>query len=352
MKVKRTEDDPSAETRTDGGSGQFDWRGETATQISRWDRYKEIYEERIYKPALVAWDDSRTRWGSLILLFYVVIALVALFGLWRYPATSQAARWMQPWPWGSLAYPLGTTKSGTDLAALLIHSTPYILILVTAGAIWATGIAVFVGTVSGYKGGTVDSVLMSISDFFMAIPGLPLVIVLAVAFSPENPVFVGVIITINYWAGLGRSLRSQVLTIRENNYVEAARTMGTSTPRIIFKDVLPNLMPYVTVNAVFAARYTIFASVGLYFLGVLPYKIQNWGVTLNLAYNSAALFNVEYAYYLIIPMLAIMLLSFGFILLGQGLDRVFNPRVRTRMAGETESTVEDDDEDTGFTEVM
>ncbi len=351
MKVKRTDDNTTA-TRTDGGSTEeFDWHSETTTEMSLWDRLREIYEERIFKPALVAWSDSRTRWGFIILSIYLGVAIVAELGLWRRPTSNQAERWLQPWPWGELAYPLGTTPSGQDLAALVIHSTPYILVLVAAGAFWATGVAVVVGTVAGYKGGSVDRIMMSISDFFMAIPGLPLVIVLAVAFSPENPIFVGVIITINYWAGLGRSLRSQVLTIRENNYVEASRTMGTSTPRIIVKDVLPNLMPYVTVNAVFAARYTIFASIGLYFLGVLPYQIQNWGVTLNLAYNSAALFNPDNAYYLVIPMVVIMVLSFGFILLGQGLDRVFNPRVRTRMAGETTSTAETED-DTGFTEVM
>jgi len=118
---------------------------------------------------------------------------------------------------------------------------------------------------------------MSISDFFMAIPGLPLVIILAITFNPENPIFVGVILTINYWAGLGRSLRSQVLTIREDSYVEASRTMGVSTWQIMVKDIIPNLMPYVTVNFVFAARYTIFASVGLYFLGVLPYTGKPWG---------------------------------------------------------------------------
>jgi peptide/nickel transport system permease protein len=193
---------------------------------------------------------------------------------------------------------------------------------------------------------------MSFSDLVMAIPGLPLVIILAVTLNPENPVLLGVIINISYWAGLGRSLRSQVLTIRENNYVEASRTMGVSTPRIIAKDIVPNLMPYVTVNFVFAARYVMFASVGLYFLGVLPYSTQNWGVTLNFAYSGGALFSWSAAHWLLAPMLAIMGLSLGLILLGQGLDRVFNPRVRTRMAGESKSTVSDDDDEETVTEVL
>jgi len=309
-----------------------------------------VYDEHIRTPLMVAWADWRTRFGLLIIGGYFLMALVAVFDLWREPSTSQAPRYLMLFE--NMKYPLGTTASGTDLAALIIHSTPDILIMITAGAVWATGVAVAIGTVAGYKGGQVDQTLMSFSDLVMAIPGLPLVIILAVTLNPENPILLGVIINISYWAGLGRSLRSQVLTIRQNDYVEASRTMGVSTPRIIWKDIIPNLMPYVTVNFVFAARYVMFASVGLFFLGVLPYSKQNWGVTLNFAYSGGALFSWSAAHWLLAPMLAIMGLSLGLILLGQGMDRVFNPRVRTRMAGESESTAADDDDDAGLTEVL
>ena len=336
---------------TETESTGVDWRGESdsSTEVTKRERLSEIYDAQMRTPALVAWSDWRTRFGLLIIGGYVLMALVAVLGLWREPSTSQAPRLLSPFT--DMSYPLGTTQSGVDLVALIVHSTPTILILITAGAVWATLIAVVIGTVAGYKGGRVDRGLMSFSDLVMAIPGLPLVIILAVTLNPENPVVLGVIINISYWAGLGRSLRSQVLTIRENNYVEASRTMGISTPRIILKDIIPNLMPYVTVNFVFAARYVMFASVGLYFLGVLPYSTQNWGVTLNFAYSNGALFSWQAAHWLLAPMLAIMGLSLGLILLGQGLDRVFNPRVRTRMGGESKSTTADDDEDT-VTEVF
>jgi len=335
---------------TETETTSVDWRSDSGSSadVTRKERLKEIYEAQIRTPAVIAWSDWRTRFGLLIIGVYLLMGLVAVLGLWREPSTSQAPRYLTLFE--NMNYPLGTTASGTDLMALIIHSTPSILIMITAGAVWATVIAVIIGTVAGYKGGRVDRGLMSFSDLVMAIPGLPLVIILAVTLNPENPVLLGVIINISYWAGLGRSLRSQVLTIRENNYVEASRTMGISTPRIIIKDVIPNLMPYVTVNFVFAARYVMFASVGLYFLGVLPYSTQNWGVTLNFAYSGGALFSLEAAHWLLAPMAAIMGLSLGLILLGQGLDRVFNPRVRTRMAGESKSTAEDD-EDT-VTEVL
>nr|WP_235853713.1 ABC transporter permease [Halosimplex salinum] len=332
-------------TESDAPAEGLDWQSESSgANMTRGDRLREFYERSIYEPGVVAWSDMRTRLGLLLLGVYVAVALVAVLGLWRAPSSSQAPRLLGMFE--NWAYPLGTTNSGVDLAASIIHATPDVLLMVLAGGVWATGVAVIVGTLAGYKGGTVDTVLMSISDFFMAIPGLPLVIILAITFSPENPIFVGVILTINYWAGLGRSLRSQVLTIREDSYVEASRTMGTSTVRILWKDVIPNLMPYVTVNFVFAARYTIFASVGLFFLGVLPYSDPTWGVTMSRAYENGALFVPAAAHWIIAPMIAVVGLSLSMILLGQGLDRVFNPRVRTRLAGESESTAEEGEETT------
>ena len=331
-------------TEPDSAEG-IDWRSESSdVEMSRRDRWNEIYQRRIYEPAVVAWSDSRTRAGILILGIYVFMALVDVLGLYRDASSNQSERLLKPFE--TMEAPLGTTRSGIDLLALIIDSTPFILLMILAGGVWATALGVLVGTVSGYKGGTVDSVITAISDFFMSIPGLPLVIVLAIVVSPENPIVLGVILTINYWAGLGRTIRSQVLSIREASYVEASRTMGTSTPRIIVKDVLPNIMPYVMVNFVLAARYTIFASVGLYFIGVLPYSGQNWGVTLNLAYEQGALFGTNAIHWLVVPMIAIIGLALGLILLSQGMDRVFNPRVRTRLTGESESEPEPEETET------
>ncbi|EJN57741.1 ABC transporter permease [Halogranum rubrum] len=330
-------------TETDSSSSDdIDWRSETSSaEMSQRDRLAEFYEQSIYEPAVVAWSDVRTRLGIVILSVYLLMALVEVLGLWRNPAPNQAPRLLAPFV--NMQYPLGTTQSGVDLFALIVDSTPFILLMVLAGGVWATSVAIVVGTISGYKGGTVDTVITSISDFFMAIPGLPLIIILAIALSPENPILLGVILTINYWAGLGRSIRSQVLSIREASYVEASRTMGTSTYRIILKDVLPNIMPYVMVNFVLAARYTIFASVGLYFIGVLPYTGQNWGVTLNNAYNQGGLFTLEALHWLLVPIVAIVGLAFGLILVSQGMDRIFNPRVRTRLTGKSESVEEESD---------
>jgi peptide/nickel transport system permease protein len=122
-----------------------------------------------------------------------------------------------------------------------------------------------------------------------------------------------------------------VLTIREESYVEAARCIGITTPTIVREEILPNIMPYVMISFVGAARYVIFASVGLYFLGILPFTTLNWGVMMNIAYRgTGALYTLNGAHTILFPMAAIVILSYGLILLSQGMDRLFNPRVRAR----------------------
>jgi len=335
MQVKHTDSDTDSE--------EFIFEAQSSTvETSRSEQLRDIYEEFIYKPGLVAIDDSRTLVGGALLFVFILIALVGT-RLYPAPVTNQVERRLTPFE--TMDAPLGSNPSGIDLLSQVIHATPDMLILVTTGAVFSTAVAVFTGTVAGYKGGVIDRVITTISDIAMSIPGLPLVMVLAVTIQPSNPAVVGILLTINYWAGLGRSIRSQVLTLREESYVEASRTMGVSTRRILTKDIIPNLMPYILVNFAFAARYCVFAAVGLYYLGVLPADLANWGLQLDAAYNDySALVGGGSEYLVIVPMIPIALLSLAMVLLAQGLDRIFNPRVRTRMAGESESVEEDDDE--------
>jgi peptide/nickel transport system permease protein len=342
-----------ADVIADGGSEdveeieEFSFQTQASEVEVTWqERARDFYNEFLYKPALVAWDDRRTRIGGAIMLVYVLIATVGAY-FYKHPTSNQVERNLRPFE--SMTAPLGSTQSGVDVLSMAIHATPSMLIMVVSGGIFATGLALLIGTVAGYKGGRVDNLLTGFSDVAMAIPGLPLIMVLAVVFKPSNPVLIGILITINYWAGLGRSIRSQVLTLREESYVEASRTMDVSTIRILYKDIIPNLMPYVLVNFANAARYVVFASVGLYYLGVLPTDVPNWGIQLENAYSQAgALVGTGSLYQLVVPMVAIMALALSLILLAQGLDRVFNPRVRTRLAGESEST----DESEADTKVM
>ncbi|MCK4470826.1 MAG: ABC transporter permease subunit, partial [Anaerolineae bacterium] len=127
-----------------------------------------------------------------------------------------------------------------------------------------------------------------------------------------------------------RAVRSQIFSLKEREFIEAARTLGLSTRHIIFKELLPNIMPYVAINFMTAMRIAIVASVGLMFLGLVPLKSTNWGMMLTLATGSSqALFVPRAIVYVISPMVAIVLFQLGAVLFAHGLDEIFDPRLRS-----------------------
>ena len=302
---------------------------------TRSELYKEWLDVAILAPMRVAWNDWRTKTGSIIILFYVLMGTVGPY-LVPAPTQGQGPRYLGPFK--DMAYPLGTNDLGRSLLSEIVYSTPPVLKMILAGAVFSTVMATIVGTVSGYKGGIVDSVLTTLTDIAMTIPGLPLVVLLLAAFQPESPYLIGVLLTINAWAGLARSIRSQVLSIRDHSYVEVSRIMGASTPKIIVDDILPNIMPYVLINFVNSARGVIFGSVALFYLGLLSGISNNWGITLNEAYTNAAIYSLDSVYWLLFPMITIVGLSFGLVLFAQGTEKLFNPRIRARHAETVDDT--------------
>lgn len=304
-------------------------------RISRW------LDKSVYAPARVAIRDIRMPIGVLVVSFFIFLGTVGVRIVDK-PEFSEGERYVKPF--GS-SFWLGTDHYGADIFGRLVHGTPNILLIALAGIIFATVVAVIIGTVAGYKGGRVDTLLMMVTDVVMTIPALPLIVVLVAIWQPQNPFAIGAVLAINNWPGLARAIRSQVLTIRSESYVEAARTMGISTPRLLTRDVIPQLMPYTLVNGANAARAVIFEAVGLYFLNVFPKtNNNNWGVMMNQAHNQgAAMSNLDHFYWLLFPMLTVVLFSFGLIMLSQGMDRVFNPRLRAKHA----KTVGGEDEESG-----
>ncbi|WP_114576447.1 ABC transporter permease [Saliphagus sp. LR7] len=353
---------PTDESSTDGGVQLSDDQlfGQLAdsdsVELSGRERFARILDAYVLAPGRVAWNDWRTRFGIIIITLFVLAGTVGP-RLVEAPATNQAPTnhppfvggfgaiteeggWIDPAqasiggvsvPWLSFEFPLGADNYGSPIGRQLVHATPDMLEMVVAGAIVSVGFATLIGVTAGYKGGRIDSVLMSLTDIVMTMPGLPLVIVIAAIYPPRQAWLVGVILAIDAWPGLARALRSQVLTLREESYVEASRTMGLPSRTILSRDIVPQLMPYVLINAAQAGRKVIFESVALYFLGVLPFTTANWGIMMDTAYSEAfALVDLGNFYQLLWPMSAIVIISFGFILFSQGMDRVFNPRIRAR----------------------
>lgn len=297
------------------------------TEVTTRERLETAFQANVVAPFRILIEDPRGAFGLFTVLVYVLAGTVGLMVL---SAPQNGGPILQV-PFESMRYPLGTDRYGASILSQLVFATSPMLKMITGGAIFSISMATVVGTLSGYKGGRTDEVLMMISDAVLAIPGLPLIIVLGVVLEPRNPFVVGLVISLPRWAGLARALRSEVLSLREESFVQVSKINGFSSASILRRELIPNLMPYITINFVNAARGVIFGSVALYFLDILPTSSLNWGVMMNRAYTSTgALYSLDTAHWLILPMLAIVWLSFGLVMLGQAADKIFNPRLKAR----------------------
>lgn len=311
---------------------------ETDEDESRLSSYRVPFEAYVMAPLRIAWGDWRAKAGIFVIAFFIFMGTVwhQFYG----PAyINSAPVLVQPFDGRYMhevfgitvyQYPLGTNNNGQDLLQRIVNASPAMLELLLAGAVVSTGLAIVIGITAGYKGGFTDGVLMGITDIMLTIPGLPLIVLLAAIIEPRDPFLLGMLLAIDNWPGLARKLRSQVLTIRQESYVEASRAMGVSTGSILGVDIVPQLMPYILINAANAGKGVITEAVALYFLGFLPTSAPNWGKMLDSAYQYGAVTSPQLFYLILWPGLVLALLAFGLVLLAQGLDQIFNPRLRAR----------------------
>ena len=295
---------------------------------------KGVIEDWIIIPGKILIRNKKGLAGLFIILIYIIIAIIGP-RLIPQPRSFTCMPYEPPsifkWP-PSFEHPLGCDYMGTDISAQIVWGTPIVLQIAFVAGMLTTLIGIVVGMVAGFKGGIIDSILMTITDIIMTIPGLPFLIVLSTIIAVSDPWAIGVLISIRWWTGLARSIRSQVLSIKQRDFIEAARVLGMPTHYIVFREIMPNLMSFIAINFISAAVGAIYASVGLYFLGILPISAYNWGVMLNMAYKQAgALFSMSTLHYILAPIVAIIVLQTGLILFSYSLDEIFNPRLRTKV---------------------
>lgn len=264
--------------------------------------------------------------GGVVVLIYLVIAfvgpLVAHVGYQK----NEALAYLPP----SLKYPLGTDFSGNSVLSEVIVGTRPIIEVGIAAAVIVVVVGVTVGLVAGYLGGAVDQVVMRITDVFLTIPGLPLVIVIASIVRTTSPLALAAILSVTGWAGLARAVRSQALSLRTSDFIDAAKVQGLPLRNMVFRQLLPNVGPYVAIHFLLAVTDAIYAEVGLYLLGVAPISGTNWGIMINLALSQGALYSSQSALYLFSPMLAIVFLQVALVYFSRAMDRLFNPRLRVQ----------------------
>src|SRR5712692_5359653 len=291
------------------------------------------------------------------LVIVAPFAVVAIIGRWIAPYSPNATdlqNWVQhvqvpgtgpgtyipaqyyPLPLApSAAHWLGTTVFAQDVLSQLLTSTQATLFVGLLAAAIATVLSVLIGVTAGYLGGNADEGLSLVANVFLAIPGLPLLIVLAsyVPSAGSSILLVAVIIAVTAWAYSARVLRAQTLSLRNRDFVEAARVSGEGRLRIILAEVLPNLIPIVAASFLFTTLYAIYAYVAIAFLGLAgsptssPPGLWNWGDMLREGFANNAI-RGGWWWWWAPPGFCVALLGTGLALLNFGIDEYVNPRLR------------------------
>src|SRR6478672_3490935 len=258
----------------------------------------------------VVWSSKKARVGLVILGLYVLMALFAPL--------------IQP----SGEHWLGTNTNGRDIASQLIYGSRVSLLVGLFGGALATAIALVVGLVSGYTEGTiVDDVLSFITNVALVIPALPLIITL-VAYSDTRGVWLIVgIIALTSWAGAARSKRSQIITLRNRDFVTSAKFSGEGSARIIFSEIMPNMSSLVVAGFVGAATGAVGAEAGLAVLGLGDTRSVSWGTMLYQADAQGAI-QQGLLTWIFAPGLALAILITAMSLINFGVDLLSNPHLR------------------------
>jgi peptide/nickel transport system permease protein len=223
---------------------------------------------------------------------------------------------------------LGTDELGRDLFREFLAGAGISLLVGFTATVIAIVIGSLVGLVAGYFGRWVDGSLMRITDFFLVLPTIPLVIALAAIFGQSLGIIM-LVIGLTGWPSVARIVRSQVLSLRERQFVRRVQSMGGSHLRLIALHILPNVAPLIFANAVLVIAGSILAEATLAFLGLGDPVHVSWGTMLHFAFVSGAVGRGAWWYFLP-PGLGIVLVVLGFTLSGHTLDRILNPRLRER----------------------
>jgi peptide/nickel transport system permease protein len=258
-----------------------------------------------------------------------VVIIMALFAPWLAPYDPNKR--VQVTPEDILAPPdaqhwLGRDDAGKDVLSLLIYGARVSLIVGFVSSFFSMFIGTIVGLTAGYYGGRVSNTLMRITDFLMVIPDLPLMLVIISVWGRGLWKII-LVISLLYWTYTARLVRSQVISIRERQFVLRARALGASDFRIIMRHTLPQVMPLIITMAVLDISSSIIAESTLSFLGLGDPTLISWGMMLNFAFERAV--SRMAWWFLLPPGFAIVWVSLSIILIGNALEEIVNPRLKT-----------------------
>ena len=222
---------------------------------------------------------------------------------------------------------LGTDRMGRDVFSVLLVGLRYSLEIGLLAGVLATFLGIIVGFVAGFEGGRVDSTLRSFTDMILVIPTFPILVTLSAYIKGLNVVTMALLLAAFSWPFSARTIRSQVLSLRERGYVDLARVSGLGNMAIIFQEILPNLLPFLGVGLAVSTVGAILAEVGLELIGLGPGNVATLGLMINWAIGWGAM-SLGKWHLIAAPAGILVLLFFSLNLMNIGLEEAFNPRLK------------------------
>jgi len=263
--------------------------------------------------------------GLVMVAFVVVIALIAPLISVAHPNDFNILATRQAPSWNHL---FGTTDQGSDIFSQVVLGARRSLLLGAAAGALATVLAATLGITAAYAGGIVDDVVNFLVNVFLTIPAIPLLIVVSGYLKSRGMGTMILVLALVLWAFEARILRGQALLLKSRDFVQAAKVAGESTGRVVFSELIPNMISRIAAAFVLVFYIALLTDAGLEFLGLGDQSVTSWGVTLYWAQTNSTVLQGEW-WPFFFPGAALAFTVLGLVLILAGIDEVSNPRLRT-----------------------
>jgi peptide/nickel transport system permease protein len=274
-------------------------------------------------------SNRKSRIGLLMVAFVVVVAGIAPWISASDPNAFNILAIRQTPSWNHL---FGTTDQGSDIFSQVVVGARRSLLLGVVAAALATGIASVLGITAAYMGGIVDDVVNFLINIFLTIPAIPLLIVISGYLNSRGMWTMAGVLAAVLWAFEARILRAQALSLKNLDFIQAAKAMGESTKRVVFGELMPNMISRIAAAFVLVFYIALLTDAGLEFLGLGDASKTSWGVTLYWAQTNSTVLQGEW-WPFFFPGAALAFTVLGLVLILTGIDEVSNPRLRTEKVG-------------------
>jgi peptide/nickel transport system permease protein len=261
--------------------------------------------------------------GTVLLAFFILVAAFPGVIARDNPNAEIYPRGLGP----SLSHLLGTTAFGQDMFAQVVWGTRPVMLIAFGVGIGATVIAMLIGVAAAYLGGAWDGVLGTLTDVLLVIPLFPLLIIIGSYLHGAGTLVMIAVITLTGWSYTARQLRAQALSLRNRDFLEAARVRGERSLYIIVVEIIPTMTSLLVASFLTNALYAVLFSSSLQFIGLGDPNVTSWGTMLYWAENNEA-FQTGLAQWIIVPGLCIVTLGAAFALLNYAFDEIGNPALR------------------------